>query len=57
MVSELQFELMNFDCNLALFRSYGGYLSLMGLVQYPDLFKVAISGAPGKLIMNHRDFH
>lgn len=28
--------------------SYGGYLSLMGLVQYPDLFKVAIAGAPGK---------
>jgi len=26
--------------------SYGGYLSLMGLVQYPDLFKVAIAGAP-----------
>lgn len=30
--------------------SYGGYLSLMGLVHYPDLFKVAIAGAPGKLI-------
>lgn len=29
--------------------SYGGYLSLMGLVQYPDLFKVAIAGAPGEL--------
>lgn len=28
--------------------SYGGYLSLMGLVQYPDLFKVAIAGAPGE---------
>jgi len=26
--------------------SYGGYLSLMGLVHYPDLFKVAIAGAP-----------
>nr|XP_014088753.1 dipeptidyl peptidase 9 isoform X1 [Bactrocera oleae]XP_014088754.1 dipeptidyl peptidase 9 isoform X1 [Bactrocera oleae]XP_036233185.1 dipeptidyl peptidase 9 isoform X1 [Bactrocera oleae]XP_036233186.1 dipeptidyl peptidase 9 isoform X1 [Bactrocera oleae]XP_036233187.1 dipeptidyl peptidase 9 isoform X1 [Bactrocera oleae]XP_036233188.1 dipeptidyl peptidase 9 isoform X1 [Bactrocera oleae]XP_036233189.1 dipeptidyl peptidase 9 isoform X1 [Bactrocera oleae]XP_036233190.1 dipeptidyl peptidase 9 i len=26
--------------------SYGGYLSLMGLVQYPDVFKVAIAGAP-----------
>lgn len=26
--------------------SYGGYLSLMGLVQYPDIFKVAIAGAP-----------
>lgn len=30
--------------------SYGGYLSLMGLVQYPDLFKVAIAGAPGEWI-------
>lgn len=28
--------------------SYGGYLSLMGLVQFPDLFKVAIAGAPGE---------
>ncbi|XP_017770979.1 PREDICTED: dipeptidyl peptidase 9 [Nicrophorus vespilloides] len=26
--------------------SYGGYLSLMGLVQHPDVFKVAIAGAP-----------
>ncbi|XP_074661290.1 dipeptidyl peptidase 9-like [Tubulanus polymorphus] len=26
--------------------SYGGYLSLMGLVQRPDVFKVAIAGAP-----------
>ncbi|XP_017469949.1 PREDICTED: dipeptidyl peptidase 9 [Rhagoletis zephyria] len=26
--------------------SYGGYLSLMGLVQYPDVFKIAIAGAP-----------
>ncbi|CAH0559459.1 unnamed protein product [Brassicogethes aeneus] len=26
--------------------SYGGYLSLMGLIQYPDLFKIAIAGAP-----------
>ncbi|KAI8393595.1 uncharacterized protein BYT42DRAFT_609376 [Radiomyces spectabilis] len=26
--------------------SYGGYLSLMGLAQYPDLFKIAITGAP-----------
>ncbi|CAM0135085.1 unnamed protein product [Umbelopsis sp. WA50703] len=26
--------------------SYGGYLSLMGLAQYPDKFKVAIAGAP-----------
>ncbi|XP_014248526.1 dipeptidyl peptidase 9 isoform X1 [Cimex lectularius] len=26
--------------------SYGGYLSLMGLAQYPDLFKVCIAGAP-----------
>uniref|UniRef100_A0AAG5CY88 Dipeptidyl peptidase 9 n=1 Tax=Anopheles atroparvus TaxID=41427 RepID=A0AAG5CY88_ANOAO len=26
--------------------SYGGYLSLMGLVQYPEIFKVAIAGAP-----------
>ncbi|XP_072889284.1 dipeptidyl peptidase 8-like isoform X2 [Hemitrygon akajei] len=26
--------------------SYGGYLSLMGLVRRPDIFKVAIAGAP-----------
>lgn len=26
--------------------SYGGYLSLMGLVQHPDVFRVAIAGAP-----------
>ena len=26
--------------------SYGGYLSLMGLAQRPDVYKVAISGAP-----------
>ncbi|XP_064540227.1 dipeptidyl peptidase 9 isoform X1 [Drosophila montana] len=26
--------------------SYGGYLSLMGLVQFPEIFKVAIAGAP-----------
>ena len=26
--------------------SYGGYLSLMGLIQYPSEFKVAIAGAP-----------
>ncbi|KAG2186102.1 hypothetical protein INT43_002540 [Umbelopsis isabellina] len=26
--------------------SYGGYLSLMGLAQYPDKFKLAIAGAP-----------
>ena len=26
--------------------SYGGYLSLMGLAQYPNLFKMAIAGAP-----------
>ena len=26
--------------------SYGGYMSLMGLAQRPDIFKVAISGAP-----------
>lgn len=26
--------------------SYGGYLSLMGLIQYPNVFKVAIAGAP-----------
>lgn len=24
----------------------GGYLSLMGLVHYPNIFKVAIAGAP-----------
>ncbi|XP_031560126.1 dipeptidyl peptidase 9-like [Actinia tenebrosa] len=26
--------------------SYGGYLSLFGLIQRPDIFKVAIAGAP-----------
>lgn len=26
--------------------SYGGYLSLMGLIQHPSVFKVAIAGAP-----------
>lgn len=26
--------------------SYGGYLSLMGLVQYPTEFKLAVAGAP-----------
>lgn len=26
--------------------SYGGYLSLMGLIQFPDVFKIAIAGAP-----------
>lgn len=26
--------------------SYGGYLSLMGLAQYPSIFKLAIAGAP-----------
>jgi dipeptidyl-peptidase 9 len=26
--------------------SYGGYMALMGLAQRPDIFKVAISGAP-----------
>ncbi|XP_058855005.1 dipeptidyl peptidase 8-like isoform X1 [Acipenser ruthenus] len=26
--------------------SYGGYLSLMGLVQKPEIFKVAVAGAP-----------
>ncbi|XP_023019960.1 dipeptidyl peptidase 9 [Leptinotarsa decemlineata] len=26
--------------------SYGGYLSLMGLISYPDVFKIAIAGAP-----------
>ncbi|KAI9246494.1 hypothetical protein BDA99DRAFT_565521 [Phascolomyces articulosus] len=26
--------------------SYGGYLSLMGLAQRPDVFKIAIAGAP-----------
>ncbi|XP_014215417.1 dipeptidyl peptidase 9 isoform X1 [Copidosoma floridanum] len=26
--------------------SYGGYLSLMGLIHHPDVFKVSIAGAP-----------
>ncbi|CAH1154679.1 unnamed protein product [Phaedon cochleariae] len=26
--------------------SYGGYLSLMGLINYPEVFKIAIAGAP-----------
>ncbi len=26
--------------------SYGGYMALMGLAQRPDVFKVAVSGAP-----------
>ena len=26
--------------------SYGGYLSLMGLAQRPDVFKLALAGAP-----------
>ncbi|CAG9836464.1 unnamed protein product [Diabrotica balteata] len=26
--------------------SYGGYLSLMGLINYPEIFKIAIAGAP-----------
>ncbi|XP_030751892.1 dipeptidyl peptidase 9 [Sitophilus oryzae] len=26
--------------------SYGGYLSLMGLIHYPNVFKIAIAGAP-----------
>lgn len=26
--------------------SYGGYLSLMGIIQYPTIFKLAIAGAP-----------
>ncbi|KAG0175250.1 dipeptidylpeptidase [Apophysomyces sp. BC1015] len=26
--------------------SYGGYLSLMGLAQHPDIFKIAVAGAP-----------
>lgn len=26
--------------------SYGGYLSLMGLIQRPDIFKIAVAGAP-----------
>ncbi|CAH2292829.1 dipeptidyl peptidase 9 isoform X1 [Pelobates cultripes] len=31
--------------------SYGGYLSLMGIIQRPDVFKVAIAGAPVTLWM------
>ncbi|XP_043268053.1 dipeptidyl peptidase 9 [Venturia canescens] len=26
--------------------SYGGYLSLMGIIHYPEVFKIAIAGAP-----------
>ena len=26
--------------------SYGGYLSLMGLAHYPDVFKICVAGAP-----------
>ena len=26
--------------------SYGGYLALMGLIQQPEVFKVAVAGAP-----------
>eukprot|EP00042_Codosiga_hollandica_P056508 m.814265 g.814265 ORF g.814265 m.814265 type:complete len:384 (+) comp59365_c0_seq17:1423-2574(+) len=26
--------------------SYGGYMSLMGLAQHPDVFKIAVAGAP-----------
>lgn len=26
--------------------SYGGYLTLMGLAQYPHIFKIAVAGAP-----------
>ncbi|MEQ2191542.1 hypothetical protein XENOCAPTIV_030187 [Xenoophorus captivus] len=31
--------------------SYGGFLSLMGLIHRPDIFKVAIAGAPVTLWM------
>ncbi|KAG8454462.1 hypothetical protein GDO86_000908 [Hymenochirus boettgeri] len=31
--------------------SYGGFLSLMGIIQRPDVFKVAIAGAPVTLWM------
>lgn len=41
-------EIMNFRLDMynTIILSAGGYLSLMGLVQYPDIFKVAIAGAP-----------
>jgi len=29
--------------------SYGGFMSLMAIAQYPGVFKIAISGAPGKV--------
>ena len=32
--------------------SYGGYLSLMGLAHYPDIFKVAIAGQFFSFIIN-----
>jgi len=34
------------DCNLFGINVSGGYLTLMGLIQHPDVFKVAIAGAP-----------
>eukprot|EP00095_Tigriopus_kingsejongensis_P006537 maker-scaffold842_size89644-snap-gene-0.13 protein:Tk06537 transcript:maker-scaffold842_size89644-snap-gene-0.13-mRNA-1 annotation:"dipeptidyl peptidase 9" len=33
--------------------SYGGYLALMGLIQYPKLFKVSVAGAPVTTWMNY----
>lgn len=31
---------------LIIFAFIGGYLSLMGIIQYPNIFKLAIAGAP-----------
>ncbi|XP_065063849.1 dipeptidyl peptidase 9-like [Rhopilema esculentum] len=50
-VEGLEFAAQNFpfiDLNRVAVHgwSYGGYLSLMGLAQRPDIFKVAIAGAP-----------
>ena len=47
----IEYAVNKFNCidskRIAIFGwSYGGYMALMGLAQRPDIFKVAISGAP-----------